>query len=77
MLNSRGSQPISLIKERVQRRVKGNYCVSHQQKTLTYYQLHYDKVIFIQRWFRKQLVSHNRKDETLILVKVKCREELL
>lgn len=62
MFNSRKSQPISSIKERVQKRVKGNYTVSHLQKTLTYYQLHLQQIVFIQRWFRKRLVTLNKKN---------------
>jgi hypothetical protein len=77
MNSRRPLQPISQIKQNVTAKYQRNYCQNHHQKTLTLYQLHHDKIVLIQRWFRKTVSKSNRKQEAAILDKVTKREQLL
>ena len=66
-------QPISQLKMRAVEKTKRNYCQTHQQKTLTLYHLHTDKIVTIQRWYRSLLNKRNRRKEKIIINKVRKR----
>jgi hypothetical protein len=75
-MNSPKYNLVSSIKWEVEERNKKKYHDMKEQKVLNYYALYQDRLLFIQRWWRKSLVRKLRKMETLVLAKINANHTL-